>query len=148
MATKTVTVDDLDSTIEDAKLIEFALAGEDYEIDLGAANENKLRETLEPWIACARKAKPVSRRVRAPRTTAGVSTGEASTAPKGAARVAREQTQAIRVWARKHGYDISDRGRIPGRVQEAYHSNDPDKLRPPASNGQGSVAQPAMSVVG
>ncbi len=33
----------------------------------------------------------------------------------------REQNQAIRVWARKNGYEVSDRGRIPSEVVEAYH---------------------------
>ncbi|MGH8918096.1 MAG: histone-like nucleoid-structuring protein Lsr2, partial [Actinomycetes bacterium] len=28
---------------------------------------------------------------------------------------------AIREWARKNGYNVSDRGRIPAEVLDAYH---------------------------
>ncbi len=33
----------------------------------------------------------------------------------------REQNQAIRDWARKRGMKVSDRGRIPAEVLDAYH---------------------------
>jgi hypothetical protein len=33
----------------------------------------------------------------------------------------REQNQAIRDWARKQGFKVSDRGRIPAEVLDAYH---------------------------
>jgi hypothetical protein len=33
----------------------------------------------------------------------------------------REQTRAIREWARKRGMDVADRGRIPASVVDAYH---------------------------
>ena len=46
--------------------------------------------------------KPTSRRV-------------VTTAP-----VAREQAQAVRDWARNNGYTVSERGRIPKNVQEAF----------------------------
>jgi hypothetical protein len=35
--------------------------------------------------------------------------------------VDREQNAAIREWARKRGMSVSDRGRIPSEVLEAYH---------------------------
>ena len=41
--------------------------------------------------------------------------------PKGRASIDREQNQAIRDWARKRGMKVSDRGRIPAEVLEAYH---------------------------
>jgi TorA maturation chaperone TorD len=34
----------------------------------------------------------------------------------------REQTQAIRAWARKQGHKVNDRGRIPADIVAAYHS--------------------------
>jgi len=37
--------------------------------------------------------------------------------------VDRDQNQAIREWARMKGYKVSDRGRIPKEVTEAYHNN-------------------------
>jgi hypothetical protein len=32
----------------------------------------------------------------------------------------REQASAIREWARKNGHNVSDRGRIPASVVNAY----------------------------
>ena len=40
---------------------------------------------------------------------------------RGGASVDREQNQAIREWARTHKMKVSDRGRIPSEVLEAYH---------------------------
>jgi hypothetical protein len=34
----------------------------------------------------------------------------------------REQTKAIRDWARQNGYELSDRGRIPATVIEAFEA--------------------------
>lgn len=31
-------------------------------------------------------------------------------------------TREIRAWARQNGYDVSDRGRVPEEVREAYES--------------------------
>jgi hypothetical protein len=38
-------------------------------------------------------------------------------------RVDREQTQAIREWARKSGQKVSERGRIPAAIVEAYNTS-------------------------
>jgi len=38
------------------------------------------------------------------------------------ARSNREQTAAIRAWARANGHQVSDRGRIPKSVIEAYQA--------------------------
>jgi hypothetical protein len=37
-------------------------------------------------------------------------------------RASRDQNQAIREWASKNGYEVSERGRIPSSIVEAYHS--------------------------
>jgi hypothetical protein len=34
----------------------------------------------------------------------------------------REETAAIREWAREHGHQVSDRGRIPKSIIEAYQA--------------------------
>jgi hypothetical protein len=41
------------------------------------------------------------------------------------AKADREQSKAVREWARKHGVVIGDRGRIPEPISTAYHANDP-----------------------
>jgi hypothetical protein len=37
-----------------------------------------------------------------------------------AGRSSREQNQAVREWAAKNGYEVSERGRIPASVVEAF----------------------------
>jgi hypothetical protein len=38
--------------------------------------------------------------------------------------VDRERTAAVREWARAHGHDVSDRGRISKTVMQAYDNRD------------------------
>ncbi|EHR51392.1 Lsr2 [Saccharomonospora marina XMU15] len=104
-------VDDLDGSEAD-ETIQFGLDGVSYEIDLSSENAEELREALAHYIAHARKA---GGRKRAPSRR---SNGKASSRSSSAER---EQNQAIRAWARKNGYAISDRGRIPSEVTDAYH---------------------------
>jgi len=101
-------VDDLDGT-EAEEQIEFAMDGRSYEIDLSAVNSARLREALEPFVSAARR-------------TGGRRRSAGSAAP---ARPStdREQNQAIREWAQAHGMKISERGRIPSNVLEAYHQS-------------------------
>lgn len=109
----TYLVDDLDQG-EAAKTVEFSLDRESYEIDLSNDNAKKLRDALDPYIQHARKASRGRRRSspRAPRRSGG--NGGRSSAD-------REQNTAIREWARKRGMEVSDRGRIPSHVLDAYH---------------------------
>lgn len=103
-------VDDLDGTEAD-ETIDFGLDGVSYQIDLSADNAEELRDALAQFIEHARRA-------------GGRKRATARAATKVAARPAtvdREQNQAIRAWARKSGYQVSDRGRIPSEVVEAYH---------------------------
>lgn len=93
--------------------VEFALDRVTYEIDLTNDNAKKLREALKEYIEYARRA-DTSRR-RTPRPTGR------GRRPVGRSSVDREQNTAIREWARKRGYEVSDRGRIPSHVLEAYH---------------------------
>jgi len=103
-------VDDLDGGTA-TETVSFGLDGSGYEIDLSADNANKLREALAPYVGHARRA---SRG-----TTRPAPSGRPA---RGGARIDREQTQAIREWARKNGHKVSERGRIPGTIVEAYNS--------------------------
>jgi hypothetical protein len=98
-------VDDLDDTVigpGDGGTMSFALDGAGYEIDLGRANQQALRDALAPFIA---KARPTARRGSgAPRKR---STGTSD-------------TSAVREWAQNNGYSVGDRGRIPAEIREAY----------------------------
>lgn len=107
-------LDDIDGTEAD-QTVRFGLDGSSYEIDLSEANAEKLRDTLATYVAHARKVGRASS-AAAPRAIAA----RGGRVP---ARVDREQTQAIREWARKNGHPVSDRGRIPSQIIEAYNES-------------------------
>jgi hypothetical protein len=104
-------VDDLDGEKAD-ETVEFGLDGKNYEIDLSTGNADRLRDALASYVGAARKV--AANRQRA---TALSTNGAAPRKPS----IDREQNQAIRDWARKRGMKVSDRGRIPAEVLEAYH---------------------------
>ena len=101
-------VDDLDGDVAD-ETVEFGVDGKNYEIDLSTANAKKLRDALAEFVASARRA--------GGRRRGGGAPAAAARRPS----IDREQNQAIREWARKRGMKVSDRGRIPAEVLEAYH---------------------------
>jgi Lsr2 len=105
-------VDDMDGSTA-AETVEFGLDGVSYEIDLSDGNAKKLRDALAGYVTAARRAGGRRR----PAGSAPRRSGGAGTRPS----VDREQNAAIRDWARKQGMKISDRGRIPAEVLEAYH---------------------------
>ena len=41
---------------------------------------------------------------------------------RGRAAIDREQSAAIREWARRNGHNVSTRGRIPADVIDAFHA--------------------------
>ena len=104
-------IDDLDGDKAE-ETVEFGLDGKNYEIDLSSSNAEKLRDALASYVAAARR--PGGRR-------RGGAAAPASAAAARRPSVDREQNQAIRDWARKRGMKVSDRGRIPADVLEAYH---------------------------
>jgi Lsr2 len=106
----TLLTDDLDGGEAD-RTVEFGLDGVGYTIDLSEKNAGKLRKALDPYLSVATRVGRAGGD-RTGRRGAAASTGRAS----------RDQNQAIREWAGKNGYDVSERGRIPSTVVEAYHS--------------------------
>jgi nucleoid-associated protein Lsr2 len=113
-------VDDLDESEAD-ETVEFGIDGSSFEIDLSDANAAKLRDSLADYIGHARR---TAGRRRSNGRGASPAPAAAPAARKGGGRasVDREQNQAIREWARKNTeYNVSERGRIPSEVSEAYH---------------------------
>jgi hypothetical protein len=103
-------VDDLDGTAsDDIQTVTFGLDGVTYEIDLNADNAGNLRNHLAEFVGSATR---VGGRIKRG-TTPSVAAGAGRT---------REQTQAIREWAKKNGYEVSERGRIPSSIIEAFES--------------------------
>jgi hypothetical protein len=105
MATRIVTEvrDDIDGS-EANQTIRFALDGVEYEIDLSDRNANRFRESIAEFVGNARK---VSGR-RRPRTASSPGAD-------------MSKTGQMRQWLMEHGYDVSERGRIPDWRQQVYY---------------------------
>lgn len=104
-------VDDLDGT-EAEETVEFGLDGASYQIDLSEDNAERLRDALSEYVEHARRSGGRKRGV----------VNRPAGRPARTASADREQNQAIRQWARKQGMKVSDRGRIPSEVIDAYNS--------------------------
>lgn len=102
-------IDDLDQGVAD-ETVAFSVDGAAYEIDLSRTNAAQLRDSLAPYVANARRA------------GRGAGRAPSSVSPSRRARGDREQTQAVREWARNNGHQIGEKGRIPARILEAYNS--------------------------
>jgi hypothetical protein len=109
MATQTTVmlIDDLDGSEADEQ-VRFMVDGKTYEIDLSSRNSKKLREALAPFVTAARRSGGRAR------SGAGGTVARATSD--------REQNQAIREWAQQQGLKISERGRIPASVLDAYRA--------------------------
>jgi len=101
-------VDDFDGEGAADETVEFGLDGVTYEIDLSAKNATKLRNDLKQWVESSRR-------------VGGRRRGRASSG-RGRGAIDREQSAAIRDWARRNGHNVSTRGRIPADVIDAFHA--------------------------
>ena len=104
-------IDDLDGGSAD-ETVTFGLDGTTYEIDLSKKNATSLRDALADYVEHAREAGSAAPERPSP---------QRSKAPH--APIDREQAAAIRVWARRKGHDVSDRGRIPAKIVELYNNS-------------------------
>ena len=96
-------IDDLDGS-DASETISFGLDGTTYEIDLTKKNADVLRGALAKYVDGARKIAG-SRKGAAKQSTAD-----------------RERNNAVREWARAHGHQVSDRGRISAEIMSAYEA--------------------------
>lgn len=97
-----ILVDDIDGS-DASETVSFGLDGAAYEIDLNNKNASALRDALAGYVGHARKV-TTSRGRKTRTTTSGPS--------------ARE----LRDWARSNGHQVSDRGRVPAEVREAFEA--------------------------
>jgi Lsr2 len=100
-----ILVDDVDGG-EAEESVAFGLDGVSYEIDLSSANAARLRDSLSEWVGHARKV--------------GARSSGRSRAARSGSRSGRTDLGEVRAWARKHGYQVSDRGRVSAEVMGAY----------------------------
>lgn len=107
--TTTVLIDDLDGS-EASETVQFAIDNHLYEIDLSVVNAGRLRNKLAKFVDAATPAA-----VRPSRQGRKITTKVIATPGS------KEQTRAVRDWARKNGHEVSDRGRIAQSVLLAFH---------------------------
>jgi hypothetical protein len=103
-------VDDLDGTVlevGEGETLTFSLDGVAYEIDLTDANAAALRDSLAPYVSAGR------------RISASQS---ASAAGRKRRRSGQQDYSAVRAWAKENGYAVSERGRVPASVLDAYNA--------------------------
>ncbi|MDG4821733.1 Lsr2 family protein [Asanoa sp. WMMD1127] len=108
-------VDDLDGSTAN-ETVSFALDGTAFEIDLSSANAGKLRRALQPFVDAGTRLTP-----------GGARQARTVISPQGASQ--REQTRAIRAWAKRYGAQlgldaVGDRGAIPKPVRDAYEEHE------------------------
>jgi Lsr2 len=117
MAQKTIVtlVDDLTGeAAENISTVEFALDGRAYKLDLTDENSAKLHDALSQYVNAARKIG--GRR----RSTTRPDRGSKSTSRTTGYN--RETLKSIREWAKKNGHNVSDRGRLPAEVVQAWET--------------------------
>ncbi|WP_079768841.1 histone-like nucleoid-structuring protein Lsr2 [Acinetobacter baumannii] len=108
---KTVLVDDITGD-EGAKTRRFSIEGEAYEIDLVDSTYEELEKALAGFIESARKVHGSKKAT--PKPKANVSPTDKA-----------DQLSAIRDWARRSGKKVSDRGRIPRDIVNAFEEAHP-----------------------
>lgn len=104
-------VDDLDGTVlevGEGETVLFSLDGIAYEIDLTDGNAAELRGALDRYVSAAR-------RVSSAR-------GSSSAPSRKRRRSGQQDYSGVREWAKQNGYKVSDRGRVPASVLEAYEA--------------------------
>lgn len=111
MASKTLIelIDDLDGSPA-TQTVTFATDGVTYEIDLNDPNAAQLREDISRWTDHGRRVG--GRRARPTKTT--TTSGTATTSSR------KRDLGAVREWANANGHKVSDRGRVPQPVLDAY----------------------------
>ncbi|WP_353828906.1 histone-like nucleoid-structuring protein Lsr2 [Agromyces sp. SYSU T0242] len=97
-------IDDMDGSDAD-RTVSFALDGDQYAIDLSADNIGKLESALAPYIDAARK-----------------TAGRGGVSRRRGGRAGSGDTKDAREWLRANGHKVSDRGRIPAPLMEAYRN--------------------------
>ena len=107
----TTLIDDLDGKKAD-RTVEFSLDGTSYTIDLSDANAGKLRKALDPFINAGTR---VGRAFR-PRPRA------AGAAAPGRTAGSRDENRRSASGRSSNGHQISERGRIPQSVSDAYRA--------------------------
>lgn len=98
--------DDLDGSAN-ASEVRFAFEGTEYAIDLSSRNRKSFEKVLRPYIEAGTKVSGRGARTR----------GASRSKRPGASSV---DLSTVRAWAKQNGHEVSDRGRLPKAVLDAY----------------------------
>ncbi len=97
---QTLFIDDLDGSAAEGT-VRFGLDGTEYEIDLNSGHAQRLRDALAAYLRAGRRVSGGSRR-----PARGERRGPASGL----------NTTEVREWAKAHGIEVEDRGRVPAEL--------------------------------
>ncbi|MEE3755253.1 histone-like nucleoid-structuring protein Lsr2 [Mycobacterium intracellulare] len=114
-------------------MVEFSYRGKPYTLELNAKNGAQFDNDIQKWVDAAEKAAANAGPAvpRKPRSATKRSAAKPSKAPRARRRkasasttatVGREQSRAIREWAKANGVQVPARGRVPAAVVEAYNN--------------------------
>lgn len=106
-------VDDIDGKPldnDDIVTVQWSWLGVEYEFDTSTSNFDRIENGRIPVSTLLAKSHRTGGRRRAPKSSPSVP----------AATAAPSDTKTIRAWAQENGYAVSDRGRIPAEVIEAF----------------------------
>ncbi len=95
---QTVFIDDLDGSTADTT-IRFGLDGAEYEIDLSTAHAEQLRKATQLYVEAGRKVG-----------------GSAKRTARSSSRSSGPSSSEVREWAKDHGLEVKERGRIPAEL--------------------------------
>lgn len=103
---QTLFVSDLsgDDLGQDGQTVKFSYRGTDYEIDLSQKEAAGFDKSIAMYLEHARKV------------------GGSRRSGQGPSRAAKGELEKIRSWARENGHQVSDRGRVSKKVQDAYYA--------------------------
>lgn len=105
--TQIITISDISRVeVVDGESIPFSFRGVDYVIDLTSQEAKEFDEALALYTGHAQRVGG-----RKQRATSSSATG-----------ADREQLAKIREWAKDHGYQVAERGRIKAEVLDAYEA--------------------------
>jgi hypothetical protein len=110
--TTAILIDDLDGSTDDVATYQFAFNGATYEIDLSAANFDRIAAAFTPFITAGRR---LPKQAKTSRREHGTSTG-------------RADTQEIRTWWWTTNWrelnlpQPRTGGPIPTAVRDVYHA--------------------------
>ncbi|OJF11947.1 histone-like nucleoid-structuring protein Lsr2 [Couchioplanes caeruleus] len=129
-------IDDIDGG-EATETVTFSFDGNNYTIDLNETNANALRKALAPYVGAGTK------------TSRGFGTWRPGITPTRVRQTTKDHNKAIREWAASNGHQLSERGRIPQHITEAYEEAQKAPVASPAKSARepkAAVTKPAKAV--